>query len=601
MLKINRRGLFFITLILLNHHGLLFCSEDSKVELEPIVITKSATHSLNYYSLEAYNLRDSFFNSPLEALSLLPLDLESRSPKGAIQTDFSLRGSNYQGVLLLIDGRRVNDPQTGHHNADVPLTKEDIEAIEVIPPAGSSIFGPDAIGGAINIVTKKPKEQKKVLEVSLGQYQTGYGLLSFTERLNNLAFRFSLENQESAGFYTDTDFKKFTTAFNSMLKMPEADWNFNFGYQEKEFGAYDFYTPASGYLSKEWTKTYLVNTDLDIKKNGFIFKPAFLWRRHYDKFALDKTMVRSRYLNHHRTDIYAPNFYAQNEIGALGKLGLGLEYTQERINSTNLGKHTRNHKSVFFDESKDITSKFSLSLSFRSDDYDGFGENHTGSLSLRYGIPGINELHFDISRSMRIPSFTELYYNDPTTLGDAGLSAEKSLSYGIGYDYKKENRYFGATLFLRQEEDFIDWIKRTSSQAKWQAENITEAEVFGVENYLKFKVTGNLNLDSNYTYINKRINDRGYLYKYGPNYVKHLINTILSLDLPFGVQGIGLNYKKKPRRNGWFILSAHLGYNLNKSSQIFLNITNLLNSEYQEIEGIPQPGRWAEAGIRFTW
>lgn len=159
----------------------------------------------------------------------------------------------------------------------------------------------------------------------------------------------------------------------------------------------------------------------------------------------------------------------------------------------------------------------------------------------------------------------------------------------------------GTTFFLRQEEDFIDWIKRTSTQSKWQAENITEAEVKGIESYLRLEVNKNLILDSNYTYIDKRIDDQGYLYKYGPNYIRHIANSVLSFDFPHWIHTIGLTYKKKPVRDGWFLLNTNSSYKLNKYSRLFFKITNLLNVEYQEIEGIPQPGRWIEAGLRLEW
>lgn len=604
------------------HLNLAFAEQDSSLDLEPIIITKSNIHLVNPYSLESDFLKDSPFSSFIEALTFTPLDLQSRSLKTGIQTDFSLRGSTFQGVLVLINGQRVNDPQTAHHNSDLPLTQEDIQRIEVIPGLPSSLFGPDAIGGAINIILKKPQEKKMILESSFGSHQTMSGIFSITEKRDNLGIRFSLERQESNGFYYDTDFKKFTTRLDSSLDIPDGEFNLGLGYQEKEFGAYDFYTPGSGWPSKEWTKTYLLNTGLNLDKQGLIIKPNFLWRRHHDKFMLDKTQVRSTYLNHHRTDVYTPNIYFQRETEILGRVGLGLEYGQERINSTNLGKHRRNHKSIFIDDSKNLTPKLCLGLSARTDDYDDFGQAYTGSVNFRYKVSERNELHFGISRSIRIPSFTELYYNDPTTIGDAGLSQEKSSNFQAGFDYTKEGLSGGITLFLRQEEDFIDWIKRPPVQPddKWKAENITKSEVFGIENYLTFPITQNLILDSNYTYIDKRIDSQGYLYKYGTNYIRHIVNTILTFNLPFGKQTIGLTYKKKPNRDGWLLLSAGLSYNLNpvrntkttkegskisngvnKNAQIFLKITNLLNVEYQEIEGIPQPGRWIEAGMRFEW
>jgi len=594
----KRCGLFFIIALSLNYPHLAFCSPD--VELEPIVITKSNIHLVNPYSLESDNLENSPFDSFTEALGTLPLDLQSRSLRSGIQTDFSLRGSTYQGVLLLIDGQRVNDPKLGHYNCDLPLTAADIQRIDLIPGAGSSLFGPDAIGGAINIILKKPQEKKRILELKGGQDKTSSCLFSISDKRENLGVRLSIENQESAGFYYDTDFKKFTTTLNSSLDIPDGEFNIDWGYQEKEFGAYDFYTPGLGYPSKEWTKTYLLNTGFTLDKGGFIIKPNFLWRRHYDKFMLDKTFRRSRCLNHHRSDVYTPNIYFQNETEILGRIGFGLEYGEERVNSTVLGKHNRDHKSIFIDTSKDLTPKLSLGLSSRIDDYDGFGQNYTGSINSRYKLSSVYSLHSGISRSIRIPTFHELYYDDLTTTGNAGLSCEESLNYESGLDYRKERFSTGITFFLREEKDMIDWVRRTSIE-KWKAENITEAQVFGIENYLKWKINDYMSLDSNYSYINKCIDEQGYLYKYGPNYIKHLINNVFNFNLPFGMQSLGFTYKKKPHRRGWLLLNTYLSYDLNKTSCFFLEVSNLLNVEYQEIEGIPQPGRWVEGGLRFEW
>jgi len=594
-------GVFFLIFFISSCLNLTFADTRPSLDLELIVITKSNIHLVGPYSLEYESLNSLPVTSWAEALTFSPLDLQSRTLKSDIQTDFSLRGSTYQGVLVLIDGQRVNDPKLGHYNCDLPLTREDIQRIEVIPGVGSSIFGPDAIGGAINIILKKPREKKMVLESSFGSYQTKSGLFSITERKDNLGIRLSLERQESDGFYYDTDFKKFTANLNSVLDIPDGEFNIDVGYLEKEFGAYDFYTPGKGYASKEWIKAYFLNTGFHLERQGFIIKPNFLWRRHYDKFMLDKTQLRSTSLNHHRSDVYTPNIYFQKKTEVLGSIGLGLEYGEERINSTVLGKPNRSHKSIFIDDSKDLTSKLSLGLSARTDDYDGFDQAYAGSLNLRYKIREGNSLHFGVSRSIRIPTFHELYYDDPTTTGYAGLSCEKSLNYETGLDYQKERLSAGITFFLREEKDFIDWIKRTPSQSKWQAENITEAQVSGIENYLKLKINQNLSWDSNYAYIDKRINERGYLYKYGPNYIKHLFNSCLTFSFPFGSQAVALSYKKKPLRDGWLLLNTSFTLRLNKHSQIFLKTTNLLNVEYQEIEGIPSPGRWIDAGLRFEW
>jgi iron complex outermembrane receptor protein len=579
----------------------VFGQEAHGLDLEPIVITKSNIHLSDPYVLETDDLEGASFNSPLESLNMLPLDVQSRSPRAALQDDFSLRGCSFQGVLMLVDGQRLNDPQTAHHNSDIPLTREDIERIEVLPGVSSSLFGPDAIGGAVNIIRKKPKSNRRVIELSAGSNNLRSVLASLTKKKDDWGVRLSVDSSESSGFRYDTDFKKFTSTINSTLSLPAGSFDMDFGYQEKEFGAFDFYTPGLGYPSKEWTKTYLFDTGLFWENDDFLIKPNFLWRRHYDAFVLDKTEARSKYRNQHRTDAYTPNIYFQKDLAVLGKVGLGLEYGDERINSSNLGKHVRSHESVFFDDTQDLVPALSWGVSGRFDTYDGFGEVYTGSLNFRYHLRPDVDMIIGVSRSMRIPSFTELYYNDPTTIGDPGLSSEEAFSYQSGVDYKKEHFSAGAMLFLRQEHDFIDWVKTSSSQEKWKVENILESDVVGVEHYLRADINRYLSWDSNYAYTSKRIDTHGYSYKYGPNYSRHIVNSTFNFNLPFGQQSICLSYKQKPARDGWVLVSAHLRCRLSELCKIFLTITNLLNSKYQEIEGIDQPGRWVEGGIRFTW
>jgi iron complex outermembrane receptor protein len=465
----------------------------------------------------------------------------------------------------------------------------------------SAVFGPDAIGGAVNFISKKPQKRQVVLEARGGQYTTWAGLFSASDKIKDLGLRLSVENEESNGFYTDTDFKKFTASFNSSLAFALGEFNLNWGYQEKEFGAYDFYTPASGYQSKEWTKTYLLNTGFNLNKEGLVIKPNFLWRRHHDKFMLDRTLIRSRYLNHHTTDMYTPSVYFQKELPVVGRAGIGLEYGEEKINSTNLGKHSRDHKSVFIDDSLDITEKLSSGLSFRMDDFQVFHAAYTGQASLRLALRKNDFLRLGVARNIRIPSFTELYYNDPTTLGNSGLSEEKSMNYQLGLDCKREKLSFGITGFFRKEDDFIDWVKTSAAQAKWQVQNITKAYVTGCENYLKLKINDIFDLDCSYTYANRNVRQQGLIYKYGKNYARHLLNNTFNFRLPFGAQALAFTYKKKAGRNGWFILDAHLSYKVNKHTQVFLNASNLLGIGYQEIEGIPSPRRWVEGGARLNW
>lgn len=612
MFKIRLWGFFIIVFLILPKVSFSSEEKSHKLEsgglvsvwqsqdLEPIVVSKQKQFLLNIYSTGF--AKDQAFNyqSSLENLSNLPVDLQSRTLESGIQTDFSLRGSTFQQVLILLDGQRINDPQTGHYNSDIPFTKEDIKKVDVIPGASSSLFGPDAIGGAINFALSAPKERKTVWEFGAGNNRNGYGLFSLSEKFNDLGFRVSVEDAQSKGFREDTDYKKFTTSLSTNYELTQGSWENNFGYQEKNYGAYDFYTPGLGYPSREETKTYLLSSGLSLSRDGLLIKPNFLWRRHYDKFTLDKTQLRSTSVNQHRTDMLTPSIYLQKEIGLLGKLGLGAEWSQERISSTNLGRHVRDHKSIFLDNSIGLGEKLDLGSSLRWDDFSDFGKVYTGSLNAKFKLNDESALNLGISRSMRVPSFTELYYSDSTTIGNDNLTSEKAWSYEAGFEYKQEGLFSSLSFFLRQEKEMIDWVRSDSAQ-KWQARNFTRDNVFGVEYILHKKFNRLFSLDAGYTYTDKDIDNQGYLYKYGPNYAQHLINTVFNLQLPFGQQEIGFNYKKRPGRRGWLLMNSGFNYNLNRFAKIFLHAENILNVEYQDIEGIPQPGRYIEAGIRLQW
>ncbi len=600
MLKFKHIGVFLFLLVFITRSD-CFSSQDGEYQLEPIVVTKENIHLTRSYSLSVQDIESLPYNSVIESLNTQPIDLQSRTPGADIQTDFSLRGSSFQGVLMLINGQRINDPQTGHYNCDVPLTREDIRRIDVMPGVGSSVFGPDAIGGAVNFLVKKPQENKQVLELAGGDFGSGSGLFSISRKFDILGLRYSFEKSVSSGATYDTEFKKFTNSLVSSLNLPNGSVDLNLGYQQKTYGAFDFYTPGSNYPSKEWTRTWVLDSSADLVQDELLVRPSFLWRRHYDKFMLDKTEVRSLYVNHHRTDILTPGIYLQRQAGVIGKFGAGVEYGQEHIVSTNLGKHVRSHKSIYIDDSKDLTDQLFLGASARFDDYDTFGNTYTGSAALKYKLDDNNNINAGVSKSSRIPSFTELYYSDPTTLGNGGLSPERSINYQLGYGYQRQELSAGLTLFFRQEDDFIDWVKHAPSQAKWQVENITRAQVPGVEGYAKFRINEYLQVNTNYTYVNKRTNQEGLIYKYGPNYCRHLANLSFVCDFPFGTQEFGLTYKNKPGRGGWVVAGAHFSYNINKNARVFVDISNIFDKEYEDIAGIPQPSRWAQGGLRVDW
>ncbi len=571
------------------------------LDLDTIVVTKSRVHLLRPFSRTSQDLEDSSEYSFIDELRLTPVDLQSRNPIGGVKTDFTLRGTNYEGVSVLFNGARINDPQTGHHSDDIPLTGYDISRIDVLPGAASSLYGPNAIGGAIDFIPRRVWRNETVLESALGINREGRAIFSMSRKIRDWGLRFSTESSQSGGYRPDTDHRNFVANATSNLFFPSGSWESFLGFSKKEFGAYDFYTPASGFQSEEWTQTCLGQSSLNLEGDGFTLRQGLLSRRHYDKFLLDKTLQRSLYLNHHRTDVFMPDLYAKINEGLLQGLGAGLEYRREDITSTNLGRHSRYSTAQLLDYSRELTGRLCLGSSLRRDDYTVFNDAFSGSLSLKYALDEAQFVSFGVSRSIRVPTFTELYYTDPTTSGNARLTPEKAATWQAGYERREDSFSWGITLFFREEDDFIDWVKHSGADPKWQVENITSAQASGIEGYLRYKFSRVWKVDANYAYTDKRIDDRGLLYKYGPNYSRHLANVIFSAGLPWGQQAIDFTYKQRPGRRGWLLVGLYLSRDLNPGLKLFARATNLFNVEYQDIEGIPQPGRWMEIGFKLVF
>ena len=166
-------------------------------KFDRIVVIRNKLENNDAYSLSQKDLQNLPFSHPIEALNTTFVNLQSRLPVDSMQADFSLRGSNYQGVRILLNGQRINDPQTGHHNSDIPVTKEDISNISILSNISPLGVGPDAVGGTVNFITKKPEGRRVTLELSAGEYASYGQLLSISNKIKDLGFRFSVENKAS--------------------------------------------------------------------------------------------------------------------------------------------------------------------------------------------------------------------------------------------------------------------------------------------------------------------------------------------------------------------------------------------------------------------
>ncbi len=266
------------------------------------------------------------------------VDLAQRGVDG-VQGDVSIRGGSFEETLVLIDGVSVDDPQTGHHNLNLPVSLDDIQRIEILKGPGSSIYGANAFSGVINIITKKGRDKTLSLKLSGGQnsYYDGsiYGAYPIGIFNNHISF----SRQKSNGFMYNTEFNISNFTYETSINSGESNVNLFFGYNDKKYGANSFYSVL---FPNQWehTTTKLLNIDGVFGKNAFSVSPKIYWRRNDDNYLLTY-LQPSFYQNIHQTNIYGAQIQISFTSG-LGTSSIGGEYNTDKIKSTNLGDHSRN-------------------------------------------------------------------------------------------------------------------------------------------------------------------------------------------------------------------------------------------------------------------
>jgi len=579
-------------------------ARSEELVLEPIIVTATRIPTVlprlvrSVSIIEADQIEDAPVTSVPELLGyVMGVDVRRRGVYG-VQADVSIRGSHFEQVLILVDGIKVNDPQTGHHNMDLPLSLSDIERIEVLRGHGSSLYGPNAFGGVINIVTKRPEGRGAKLEFRLGENSLSSGALSLTYALGRFSNRLSFERKESSGYRRDTEFDINTLALTSTIEIPRGSLDLALGFTEKDFGANSFYSTKYPY-QEEHTDTSFGNIRARIDMGNITLEPMLYYRRHWDKYILDRYNPNF-YTNRHTTHLYGGELQSHISL-VFGSFVLGAEIGKEEIDSTNLGVHSRSKEAIYIEFEPKLANKFILNLGMRGDHYSEWGWEGCPTLSAGYRVSPYVKLRGSIGRSFRVPTYTDLYYVSPANVGNPDLVPERAWSYEMGVDYNREDIYWGVTLFRREGSNLIDWIWRNST---WEAENIGEVDTDGLEAAFKIKFDESLPISSvslGYTYLDSE-KKTGITSKYVLNYLKHQICLEFDHMLPLEARQVWkLSYKDRVQGDEYWLLDSRISKKLENGKEIFVEGTNLLDTSYSEQGGVPMPGRWVQGGMKVEF
>ncbi len=576
--------------------------------------------------------------------SVMNVDVRERGVYG-IQSDMNIRGGSFEQNVILLNGVRMTDPQTGHLQMNLPVDVFGITGIELLKGASSGLFGNNAFSGAVNFVTGSDNANNIKTTVFGGEYGLFGVNVSINQSSRNVKNYYSISKKKSDGYLPNTDFDVFNIFYKGKFITKAGYFQLQTGFLDKSFGAFNFYTPKFP-NQFEHNKTFINNLKFFSSGKKIKINPSIYWRRNYDRFELfrGKKNAPSWYKKHnyHRTDVYGADVTTIIPSAGLGSLALNIDWNTEYVLSNNIGDKLINdsilvagEEDIYYDRSKarnnynisvDKQINFDnlfLSIQFLTNYNSMFDWNFYPGINLNYSLNESLNIISSVNWSGRVPSYTELYYNAGDSKGNINLKAEKANTYEVGAKYSRKSFFIQSAVYYRKSKNIIDWTRKDKTE-KWQARNISDIDAVGFDfisrwnpkevfsdkfpiNYILF----------NYSYINMDRNSYDFSSKYILDYLKH--NVSLSINYDIITENLTASWQAnfyhrngtyKPYINGeyrankeykpTFLLDLKLNYKM-KMVNVFAQVKNIFDTKNQAIENVSLPGRWISGGISVNF
>jgi iron complex outermembrane receptor protein len=579
-------------------------SQDLSTDLDEVVVLSSKLDlpfSKNFRTVNIISSED-IKNSPVTNVSDLLQEITGidvrRRGVGGVQGDLYIRGGGFDQTLLLVDGMKMDDAQTGHHTLNMILPLYLIERVEIIKGPAARIFGQNAFNGAINIVTKDLEGEKRTVHMKLNELSYG----SFEQKNISLSTKITAENikslisysgNRSDGYRHNTDFKRNNYFVKTSFNTNKSPVNIIASFNENKFGANGFYASPSATEQYEETQASLLGVTTTISSEKLSITPRLYWRRGQDEYIYIRDNP-SVYRNLHKTNKVSAEL-SGSYFSKSGITGFGVDLSTVNISSNNLGEHKRTTVNLFadhtfqlFDEKLFISP--GIALSYFSD----MSFHSFPGIDLGYNVSSDFKIYSNIGKTYRIPTYTDLYYSDRTTVGNENLNPESATSTELGLKYNSSNFKFSAALFNRSAKNIIDYVK-SSENDLWKAENIGSLTTKGYEFDISYSFKSSYDLSNvnsisiGYTNIrdNNYVTDINFS-KYSLNSLKHHLISKLNLKYTKNINhSIVYKYSERSNKSNYSVLDSKIMY----KKGLYIYINNILDEIYSETNLVPMPGR----------
>ena len=529
------------------------------------------------------------------------IDVRRQGVNG-MQSDLYIRGGSFDQTLLLIDGVKVEDPQTGHHTLNMALPLEVIERVEIIKGPAARIFGQNAFTGAINIVTKSNTDRINSVSYKLGSYEQQQVSGTLGAELSGSTVIGHASVNTSDGYRYNTDFKNQNYFIKGRFKTNANPIEMIGYFTERKFGANQFYNVDAPDQYEE-TQSSLLGLSTRLKTEKLKITPRAYWKRNQDMYLY----IREN------PEVYR-NLHVSNKLGmqvnasyssSAGISGVGIDVAKVFMTSTNLGERERvmanlfvEHRFSIANNSLDITPGVSVNY------FTDFKFHAFPGVDIGYAINDKLKAYANIGYTYRVPTYTDLYYVGPNDLGNEKLVPEKALSEEIGLKYFGTNFNAYVAIFNRSSDNLIDYT-RENEDDKWEATNLKSLSSTGAELNLSSQFKSGLfaqNISLGYTYLDENLNDIKAAYsKYVVNSLTHHFTaTVRSQFMKNLSQSIIYKFAERSSGTSYSVVDVQATLTI---SDLELSIigNNIFNAEYNETGLVPMPKGNVLAGIKYSF